>query len=201
MADNFPGPYQLRVFYNCAPSGSPNLTHVMALNLAVSGTPEIGTPFADIDIIRRIGGVVDLATVTSELHGVLRPILSLADTLITHAELWKYAEGTHDASYVATYVIDLSGLNVNVAKPAGQMIWSWRTGEGGIMKIYVMEATNQESTQQSYGNLDADEQAFVDWFHEDATSYALARDTSPPLVFLRMSPGQHETIFQKRYRP
>jgi hypothetical protein len=200
MASNYPGPYQLRVFYNVAPGALADMTHVMNVNIDVTNAPAVGTAFANIDVSRRVGVDVDLATVTSELQAVMRPILSLADSLISHAELWKFTAGTFEASYVSTYDISLAGLSGSAGREAGQSIYSWRTAEGGVMKIYVMEAVNVDDAQSAYANLGANEADFVDWFHEDATSYALARDTSHPIVFMNLSPGTHEVLFKKRFR-
>ncbi len=201
MAVNFPGPYQLRLFYTCGPGALPALDHVLSLNLNITGTPTPGTDFSAINVARRIGADVTLDTVTSELQAVLRPLLSLADGHITHAELWVYAAGTFIADFVATYIINLDGLSGSAGRAAGLEVYAWRTQEGGLMKIYVIEGVETTNAQKIYTALTASQQDFVDWFHEDATSYALARDTSYPLVFTKMSPSQHEAVFKKRYRP
>lgn len=200
MASNFPGPYQLRMYYDVAPGAFANVTHRMTMNIDVTNSPSPGTPFSGIDVSRRVGIDVALDTVASELQGVTRPLMSTADALITYAELWKYTPGTFDAQYISTYDISLAGLSGSAGRVTGVQIYTWRTAEGGIMQIYLMETVDTGNDQVAYNNLGADDTNFMDFFYEDATSYALGRDTSHPLVPLRMSASRHEALFKQRFR-
>ncbi len=200
MTINFPGPYQLRLYYDSDPATWPVVKHVMQFNIDCDAPPDVGAAFADIDIVRRIGTPVDLATVTEGVSAVLAAVMSDADQEITYAELWKYAPGTMQASYVATYGVDEVGTFASAGHPAGVGIYVFRTSEGGVAKLYLLEGPFPGTAQQGYSDLSAGDQALVNYMVADATSFFLGRDTSFLTVFLRKSPGQHETVFKKRFR-
>lgn len=78
----------------------------------------------------------------------------------------------------------------------------FRTKEGGTMRITLQEATQAVGSPVAYGDLGAVRQALVDYVELVAEgAYFLGRDTSYPLAFTRMFPGQNEAIFKKRFRP
>lgn len=200
MTLNFTGPYQIRVFYDVSPSAYAELRHVVRFNVDLSDVPVPGTEFGDIDCLRRVGTPVPLQTVVDSFVVVLADISSLADCAISHAELWKYAAGTEQATYVSTYSIGVAGTVESPGVVSWQTIWSFRSLEGGIMKIYVMEGTSTSRDRKTYTDLSDEEKDFADWFVEATGTFALAKDTSYPHAFLRMSPSENEAVFRKRFR-
>ena len=197
---NFPGPYQLRVFYTCDPGGVGPLDHVLALNLKLSGTPDPGTAFADISVDARVVADHPLSTVTDELVGYLRDLSSLADTTFTHAELWVYEDLSFNADFVSTYNINLAGTIAFDGLAAAQDIYVFRTFEGNLMKVYTQEFKSTPGPSITYPNLAQVTQDLVDFFIDDNHSFFLARDTSYPLAFLKLHPGSSESIFKARNR-
>lgn len=197
---NYPGPYQLRLFYTCDPAGVGPMDHVMALNLTLAADPAPGTAFADIDVVARIVADHPLSTVTDELVGYLADLASLADTTFTHAELWKYEDLTFDATFISTYNVNVAGTIVADAVGSAQDIYVFRTHEGGLMKVYAQELKSTPGPSITYPNLAQVTQDFVDFFIDDNHSFFLARDTSYPLAFLKLHPGSSESIFKARNR-
>ena len=200
MATNFPGPYQLRIFYEVGPGLYPDMVHVMQLNLALLSDPDLGTLFADIDVVARIVATHPLATVTDEISALMQPHFNSTDVTILYAELWKYEAGTFNATYVSSYVIDLPGTGIPASWPAGQLIYTFRTYEGGVMKVSLQETTTEWGNSVSYGDLSQEAQDFADYFTGDTASFFLARDTSYPFICLARHPGQNEALFKKRFR-
>lgn len=200
MAENFPGPYQLRFYYSCEPGLLPQFTHLLAVNVDLDGTPTPGDLFSAIDAKRRVGVPVALDTAVDAFVNVWKALLSLADQEILYCELWKFTAGTYDAQYISTYSINVAGTNGGSSTAAKLDIWTFRTFEGGIMKIYTQEGPDTGKLQEIYSELDAAEAAFADWFTDDSTSYFLARDTSYPHVFYRRSAGESEKMFKLRFR-
>lgn len=201
MTTNFTGPYQLRVFYNVGPGALPLLNHRMALNLDCDTAPDPGDAFSTIDIKRRVGAPVALHTVTNALADVLEDLVSAADGVISHAELWAYTPGTEDGAYISTHDLSTAGVHAGAGLPASQSVYSFRTTEGGVMYVVLLEVPDPGFDRQTYLNLSAAGQAFVDFFVDDSTSYWLGKDTSYPHVFLRHSPGINKATFNNRFRP
>lgn len=200
MAENYPGPYQLRLFYTVDADGEGPMDHVLALNLDCSGDPLPGELFPAISVIARVVGDHPLDTVTDEIVALLRPLHSLADATIVHAELWHFDALSYDAHFHSTYAINLAGSSANPGTPAASHIYTFRTHEGNIMKVYVQESIQEPGASLTYAELNAATQAFVDYFTGDNDSFFLARDTSYPLAFLKMHPGQSEKLFKARFR-
>lgn len=200
MASNFPGPYQLRYYYTSAPGLLPQFTHVLQFNIDLTDPPTPGDAFLDLEVERRVGVPVALNAVSTAFVDVFKAILSLADQEILYAELWAYTPGTFDAQYISTETINTAGTNGGSSTAAQQDIWTFRTLEGGIMKIYTQECIDTGVLQDSYSDLDQSEKDFADWFFDDASSYALGRDTSYPHAFFRRSAGQSEHMFKLRFR-
>lgn len=195
MATNYPGPYELRIFYTVS-----SLTHVMRLNCTVIGTPTPGTPFSGIDIDDDLLGTEDLETATDDLVALMQPLFNSGNTTIDYAELWKYTPGTFEASFFSTYSIGVAGTSGSVYNSAGQAIFVFRSLEGGIMKVVLMETVLPLAGPDTGVLANAQAEAFKNHFLTGANRW-IARDTSPPFAFKAMFSGQNEATFKKRYRP
>ena len=200
MAINFPGPYQLRLYYDCVPSAMPSLVHVMQMNVALTEDPDPGTPFTEIDCLRFGDLFIGLHNVVDNFVAVLRPLCSLADTALNYVELWAYAPGTNDASYISTYDVSLAGTGVFDGIPAEMETYSFRTREGGIMKLVLLEQNHPDRFPENYTDLSASEAAMVDWVIGATSTHFLGRDTSYPFVFHKLSAGENEHTFERRFR-
>lgn len=200
MATNFPGPYQLRVYYDSNPFAEPTVRHVMQFNIDCDPAPTVGQDFSEIFATRRVGAVTALDVVTDALVAVLRPIMSDADETIAHVELWEFTPMTFQAAFISTYFVNLPGVQVNPATAAALEAFSFRTQEGGIMFVQHLEGPAPGVQQLGYADLGVGQQGFVDHMVGDTTSYWLARDTSYPVHFMRMSGSTHESVFNKRFR-
>ena len=198
MAINFPGPYEVRINYNCNIGGL-ILNHTQRLNVRISGTPDVGTPFGSINCLRRDDQAFNLASEVDAWVALLRPLYLAGGTNFTTAELWKYTAQSFESSFVSSYSIGLAGTGGANNVGAGQVIWSFRTEEGGIMKIALMESAIQAGSSAGYANMSADQKAIADAV-QLGTSPWLARDTSYPFTVIAMHPGQSEAVFKKRYR-
>ena len=187
MAINFPGPYQLRIFYSCEPGLLPQFTHVMQLNVDCDPEPSPGDPFTDFSFIRRVGAPVQADTMVDGFVIAFKAILSLADQEILYCELWKFDEGTFDSQYISTYAINVAGTNGGDSTAAKLDIWTFRTTEGGILKVYTQEGPDTGPLVESYNDLDPSEAAFTEQFTDDSASFFLGRDTSYPQCTIYMS--------------
>lgn len=201
MTSNFPGPYQIRYYYTVTPTAHVALQHVLQWNCDITGTIPVGTNFNIIPCVRRQGADTMLDDVITSLNAVFRPMFNSVTTAISHAELWKFDAGTFDGSFVSTEDISLAATGAGTDVVWSEQIYTYRSQEGGVMKVHLMEGDNAPGGPLDYADMNAATQAFTDWWTDDATSYSLARDTSYPMAFMRMFPGQSEALFKRRSRP
>lgn len=201
MASNFPGPWQLRIHYDCEPGSHPSVDHVLQLNIALDAVPEKGAAFTTIDVVRRTGTPVALSAVVNALVAVLQPLMSAADTALNFAELWRFADLSFEAEYYSSYDISLPGTAGAAGVPAAESIYTFRTLEGGYMRVHLIEQYHEPGISLNYSNLGSASQDLCDFIVDPSTAYFLGRDTSYPFITHKLSPGQSEALFKKRFRP
>lgn len=201
MTLNFPGPSVLRIFYTVEPGLLTPMEHTLQLNFEPDVTPSPGTLFANIAVNPRVVADHPLSTVCDELVAYLRPLFTAVDVTFDRAECWNVAPGTFDYTYVSTYDISLAATGVGSVQIASQNIYTFRSWEGGILRLYLQETETAPGLPLAYSDMGSGHQDLVDYFTSDSHSFFLARDTSYPVAFLRMLPGESEAIFKRRYRP
>lgn len=194
MADNFPGPYEVRIYYTVN-----YFEHVMKLSCNLPTDPDVGDTFDLIDVYVKNGGYTALDGVVDDWVAVLVPLLSAADAEINRAELWKITALSYDGTYISSYDISEAGTSGSGYVVAGEMIWTFRTINGGVMKIHLEEGVTLPGVSAVYGDIGANHQAVADYVTANA-AWMWARDNSYASVFLKLHPGQNEAVFKKRYR-
>jgi len=195
MAINFPGPWGLRIFY--VVSGR---DHKTEFSLQIAPEPDPGDPFSAVTVIRKDSSTDPLDVVTDEWIALLRPKFSSATGTILRAELWKYVFESFDAVFYGTYDISLAGTNTVAVSPASQGIYTFRTQEGGVFKLDILDTSDIPSPPQVYTALAGVDQDIVDYLLSSENPF-IARDTSYPLAFLRFLPGQNERLWKSINRP
>lgn len=195
MTINYPGPYQVRVHYTTA-----SRPHVQRLNVAVSGTPDPGLNMASYDFILRGGGTVQADTAIAAWIGLIDSLFNTATTNFTHYELWKYAPGTDDATFMSVLEGGATGASASAVVPAAQSRMSFISTEGGTMFIDFMETIHQLAVTDPYPFANADVQAVAN-FVISSSNWILAKDTSYPIAARNWNVGQNEALFKKIYRP
>jgi hypothetical protein len=194
MTTNFPGPYEVRINYVVA-----TRPHQQRLNLRVDGTPVAGVDdFTTIDALRRDDAPFALDGEVDDWVDLMKVFYNSTDADFTNAELWKYEPLSFDASFVAAYDIGVAGTSGTSTQPASQIIATFRTQEGGIMKINLMDVVTspgQPITPPYAGSVAALFNPVV-----NGTVPWLARDTSYPIAHIRTYPGQNEALFKKIFR-
>lgn len=202
MATNFPGPYELRFFYSTAVSGAATLTHVQRLNCDVSGTPAPGEDPGAVQITRRVASLDPaedwMSFVAAEWANLLKPYAS-SNMNIIRCELWKYAPESFEGEFVTVHPLAVAGTNGVAIVPASQVIHTFRTLEGGVLKINVMEASIAAGQQSPLSAAGSFQGALRDFVLSEA-NWILGRDTSYPFAAMTYAPGTNEALFKKRYR-
>lgn len=193
MALNFPGPYEVRIFYTVT-----TLTHEQRLNVRLNADPVVGTPFNEIEVLLRGDVVSDLQTEVDDWMTAIRPLFNNTTTIFTHAELWKYVPDSFAADFVSAHTINLPGNIATATQFSSQLIQTFRTTEGGIMKVSFMETI--VAPAPSVAGIAPGAVGTPQSFVIAANTPWLARDTSYPFVAIASHPGQNEAVFKKRNR-
>jgi hypothetical protein len=200
MPVNFPGPYELRFSYSTTPAGLATFSHIMHLNVDLTSVPAAGTLFSAINA--KTKGGVATPTLAAAVEAWLTLIANAWNTTTDFpvVELWKYAAGTFDATFISSYDPTVSaGLSASASLAAIQTIITFRSVEGGIMRLNFMESVTAVAGSQTfptnitlYNNIAA--------FCVSSDAWMLARDTSYLVAPIRLLPGQNEQLFKKRFR-
>jgi len=193
MAANFPGPYELEIFYTAG-----SLLHVQRLNCDTSVEAFPGDPLTTTLLNLRGGGTqaVDLAISTWIV--LLAPMYNVANTFDS-ANLWKYTAGTFDRVFINAQTIGLPGLSATATNNNHQSTYTFRTLEGNNMKIVLLDDVRTSEIREPYGSLTGSPKALMD-FVSGTTNFLLARDTSYPIASLNVVGGQNEALFKIRNR-
>lgn len=198
MATNFPGPYELRLNYTSSVGGNV-LTHQMRQNIQVLGDPESGADFDTLEVVNRDTSVQLADDLVDAWVAILRPLLNSTTNSITTAEIWRYVAESFEATFISAYDVNLAGSSGTAITGAAQAIWTFRTAEGGIMKISLMESIIGPGATLLYAAQTAAQKALVDYVL-DTDSPFIARDTSFPVAHIALHPGQSEVLFKRRNR-
>lgn len=196
---NFDGEYELRIFYTTTVSAVA-LEHRMTMDLAVTGTPIPGTDFGDIVIARKDSGSYALDTwLTTIFFPELQPLYHTTTDFI-RAELWYAEESTFDFTFIAVMSLGLNGTSSTAVVPAQQATMTYRSAQGGIGRIQLMEPSLAGDNIVSFPTPTGLVNDFMEIIVGDDTPI-LARDNSVPVAANRYGLGQNEKLVTKRYRP
>ena len=196
MAINLPGPYE--VVYKYVTDG---LTHEAKVNCVALGDPGLGTPEASINF-QTIGGTgAPMSDCISDFWAFYRMLLPVA-TVSAGAELWRYTPGTFQKQFVTAHIGSLLQGNAPAYVAARQDVFSFRTANGGIMKINILETSNTSDlvTPLVANAIGSDSQKMAAYIISSA-GWLLARDDAFPIAPLNWSNGQNEAVWRKRKRP
>lgn len=199
MASNFPGPYQVRIFYSVPLSGGGSRNHIHRLNLDFSAAGGPGDPFADFEVARADGSSTNLNTI---INGYLDDIAEffVVGASFYAAEIWEYEPGTNDATFrtAASYAVAgaIAGATVNDS----QIIATFRTAGGGTMRLELLDTI---VPPQLPDRPPLSITGASDWLNVFATGsgWALGRDNSYPIALLGLYPGLNSRLEQDRLRP
>ena len=195
MAFNYPGPYEVRIYYSTT-----NRMHVQKLNCAVTNNPAIGDAFSTILVQPHSGAPIALSTGVDAYILLVKALYAAADATFIRAELWHYTPGTFDSYYISTYVLGVAGTAAAATFPSGQVVLTFRTVEGGIMRLSLMETVSLSGVTQ-YAPYGAGSVKNLTDYIIGSTGWILARDTSFPVANYAFHPGGNEALFKKIYRP
>jgi hypothetical protein len=193
MSLNFPGPWQLDILYQYS-----GVDHHMKLNIDVSDGGDVGADFSTIVVKTKGGGTNYLDLATDDFIALIAPYFEDAVQFVT-ADLYFCVPDSFERIWHSAYGIGVAGDSASPTSPASEAILTFRSEEGGILKITMEEVwvTVFGKTNLSAGT--GITAALRDYILGD-DSIVLARDTSYAVAPLHLLYGQNERIFRLRYR-
>ena len=207
MATNYPGPYEIRIFYTVTYATGGALTHEQRLNVVCAPEPDPGTEFDAIYVQNAPLSTTTLDSVVDQWVTYIKTQFNSGSVSIDYAELWKYTAGTFLSEFVSSYTIGVAGTSGSSVVPCQQSIFVFRSKEGGIMKISLLETVNNlNNVPIGYSGLSAAQKDIVDYVinvnfpSSGAGNWFYARDTSQPFSFVKLYLGQFEKLYKKRFR-
>lgn len=190
---NFPGPWAVEIHYTVG-----GLNHSMLFSCSTPSLINVGDDPNTIDLYQKGGGTASLTTSVNVLVTLFQPLFDTTSDFVSF-DFWKYAPSSYDRVWYSGGLIGLSGTNAGTYAPAKYRKFSFRTVGGGVAYITLLESIVDGNLQESYPFVSPASNAIAD-YAVSATSWLSARDNSYFAVPLRLSDGQNEVLFRKRYR-
>lgn len=201
MPTNFPGPCEFRMFYSTGNANFPAIVHTQRISFTPQVEPDVGDAFTTIQAALPGGGYTPMDTIADAWAIAVAALLPThANSVVINAEIWKYAAGTFDATFISSYALDEAGNSGSALHVAGESIVTFRTTNGGVFKLAFLEtviATNPIDTG-TFSN--AALEALVEDIVTDGFYPWIGRDNGFPVVRLSHFPGENEALFRKRFR-
>lgn len=203
MATNYPGPYELRIYYVVTVTGLA-LPHVARYNINCWDddiTP--GTPFDEIQVYRNVARLDPdedlLDYMVDEWIALLQPVFNSSSVTFQRAELWKVTPLSFEMSFISAYDIGVAGSSAVAVAAASQVILTFRTLEGNVMKLAFMESVTQPASATAAAAQAGSWGAIIAYASGD-DAWFIGRDTARVFAAMNFNPGQNEKTFKQRYR-
>lgn len=195
---NYPGPYELRLFYTWTYGG---LTYnsVFRHSLDMQTPADPGDPFEDWLCQSRTGDLPYLDVWTDALVALIKVFYHTSSNF-GHAELWEFDPGTYNAHFLSTYTVGVAGTSATATKRASQMILTLRAQNGGSCRLTLGGVVLDVNVTDPYPFANTDANNLAD-FCVGPDSPLIARDGSYAFSPLNYMVGENERYFKKLYRP
>lgn len=190
---SFPGPYQVEIDYTVF-----GRTHKLRVELQLDSSPVAGTDPATLNAVTKSGGTVNLVTAVTALVDLIKPQFEAAATFNSFI-LWKFVSGTNQKSFIGSATLGISGTSGNSGVVAHYSMFTFRSSNGGIAKLVMLEDSQSGNSKTTYANMGSVRQAIADYCIGPG-SWIYARDNGYPVAVLFESQGQNESVWRKIYR-
>jgi len=198
MADNFPGPYELE--YTITGNVSPNRDHLFRVSCTAIGSPAPGTLPTAITMQKQGGGTATLAVCANQLWEFIRLMYGVTISCSGY-QFWRYVAGTYAKDFIA------AGTPTNVActgaggTALGQLTQTYRSANGGIMKLVLLETNQTGNTRTTLiPNAAGTPSQRLAAYIMSADNIAMARDDAFIVAALRDSRGENERMWRLVHR-
>lgn len=177
------------------------LAHVLRHGLDVVGTPPIGSLFSTVDCNNKGAGTTALDQWVDDIISVMVVIYDDIEAEFIQATLWEYTEGGNERQYISSHAIGEAGTNNGSVHEAGQIVYSFKTTNGGNAYWHMLESNVTGNLQSSLGALPSTAQENIRDTLLGTTSPVVGEDGGFLAVGRRYSPGENEVTYRRRFRP
>jgi hypothetical protein len=197
MAINYPGPYEVRIAYECT-SGGLTIPHAVRFSMDLATVGDPGDPFSAFETANRNGTNTPLDDWVDGMVIDLQPNFR-TDSDIIAAELWEYDPGTFNALFLSTYPIAVAGTSTGATQPDTQSIVTFRSTLGGSARLDLRDTIYAPGAKLSAVSAPVGILAVIANL-TDVVSPVVARDGGFLFTALNWLPGGNERAFKNRFR-
>lgn len=195
---NYPGPWEIRLNYS-APAATYPLIGQVRVNVDVDTPPDPGSPFSDYDLKSRAGLFYNAEGFTDAWVTLLADLYK-NDASFVNAEMWKYESGTFNASFQSAHVIGFSGTSSSNPQAANQVIFTFRSQNGGHVRCTLGHTIFGANTTDTYPFSNAVLNDLATFYIANS-SPIIARDGGYLFSIMNFLAGQNERYFKRYFRP
>lgn len=168
--------------------------HQQVIPVLWSTAPTVG---ADPSLLTKAGGTV-LGSVGVNAYILLFKVLFFTDVTFQDAEFWYKATETSDPVWIFTHPLGVAGTGVGSSTIAHQIAMTYRTGTGGIFRLYAMEpaavwAGNQKQSWPTWNVGGANVANYL----MGTTSWVVGRDNGYLVVPIRLQTKTNDALRRK----
>lgn len=186
MADLAPG--FIKLFYT-----SNTHPHEAIIPVRFDGTP---TPGSIPNVLQASGTPQAVGTALTALITVLKPYLHTSASY-TGYEVYTKAVGV-DPVFVYGDDLAIAGTGATAGTPYGQIVFSFRTAQGGIVKLYVMEPITAANTRNPIRTTSGAPLGALATFILGSTNPVIGRDGGIP-IFGMFATSKVNDALRKKY--
>lgn len=191
------GPYLLTIDYVWD-----NISHEFAANCDLNVEVPTGTPPEDTILRNKGGGGIPLDQAGNDIWTVLAAFFN-GTTLASTYQLWKCNPDNDDRLFISGGILSSpDGANISSPNtPASEAIWTFRTGNGNVMKINLLEGVWGANVQIPIASDTTAGVLALRTYMLSADCVITARDRSFAVAPMNSSYGQNEKVWRRRFRP
>lgn len=189
------GPYVVEI-----PQVYSNLTHSLTFNCDVIGEAAPGSAPTAITLRSHDGTGVNLDIGVNAAWALIRPFFQVL-TLASSYTLWKQTVGVTDRQFISAGALSApNGVNPGGNLPAQQLVLTWRSAAGGIMKLQMLEGVFEGNARLPLLSSPDANVLNLSTYILGNDNWITARDRSFPVAAMNASYSQNEKVFNRRYR-
>jgi hypothetical protein len=127
---------------------------------------------------------------------VLKAQLNTSDSIVS-ADLFTQASPTATPVFVATYSVNVAGTSSSADLALGELVLTWRTDDGGLLRMYIMECVISNNYRQSRATAGSTIQALFD-FVTASSGFVFGRGGGVPIAPI-FATGKINDVLRKKF--
>lgn len=190
----FPGPQLIELEYTVD-----SLKHRMTMNVEALVTPDIGDPFADIDLKTKNLSTIAADAWVAIVEAVMDGMYSNSGVTFDIWNLYNVAPLSYDRTYISSEAVGAVTFTAPATVEWHHHIYTFRTTGGNLTKLYCMESNIGQNTVVPYASMQPAEKTFIDAFLV-ANTPLIGRDGNFVTGLISRGASQNEKLFRIRNR-